>query len=161
MVETLESWRWLLFVLLGAAALTDIRSFRIPNAIPLAVAVTALILLVIFRAPSDEFVAAAASGLIGLAVGYALFAIGWMGAGDGKLFAAAACWFAPAALLAAGLFVSLAGVAVSLSILGISSLRRMSAAQAQATTSALKTPVPYGVAIAVGFFLAAQLPMTL
>jgi Flp pilus assembly protein protease CpaA len=80
-----------------------------------------------------------------------------MGAGDGKLFAAAT-WFTAGALLAAGLWAALAGVAVALAMLTVRALRRMSSSErvGAAVKGALKTPVPYGVAIALGFVAAAQ-----
>lgn len=158
MIEIVENWRWLLYALLAAAAASDMRSLRIPNALPVAIALSAAIVLFIGKASPADYVTAASSGLIGLGVGYAFYALGLMGAGDGKLFAAAATWFTAGALLFAGLWVSLAGVAVALAMLAVRTLRNMSSSErvSAAVKGALKTPVPYGVAIALGFIAAAQ-----
>lgn len=158
MIETVENWRWILFALLAAAALSDIRSLRIPNAIPVGIALSAALALFISKAPPADYATAASSGLIGLCVGYAFYALGLMGAGDGKLFAAAATWFTAGALLAASLWVSLAGVAVALAMLAVRTLRKLNSSEriGAVVKSALKTPVPYGVAIALGFVAAAQ-----
>ncbi|OFX00211.1 MAG: hypothetical protein A3E78_06445 [Alphaproteobacteria bacterium RIFCSPHIGHO2_12_FULL_63_12] len=158
MIETVENWRWLLYALLAAAAFSDLRSLKIPNALPVLIALSAAAVLFIGKAAPSDYAAAAASGLIGLGVGYALYAVGLMGAGDGKLFAAASTWFTASALLVAGLFVSLAGVVLALVMLGARLIRGTSAAERIGATvkSALKTPVPYGVAIALGFVATAQ-----
>lgn len=158
MIESIENWRWLLFALLAAAALSDMLSMKIPNALPVIIASSSALILLASKAPASDFGAAALSGLIGLGVGYGFYALGIMGAGDGKLFAAAATWFTTGALLPVGLLVSLAGVAVALVLLAARYLRGLNANDRNggAFKAALKTPVPYGVAIALGFFAAGQ-----
>lgn len=161
MIESIENWRWLLYLMLVAAALSDLRSFTIPNVIPIGTALATALILFISKAPPSDYSTAAASGLIGLCVGYAFYSFGLMGAGDGKLFAAAATWFATEALLGVGFLVSLAGVCVALVMLAVRTLRNMSAPDPAAggVKAALKTPIPYGVAIAIGYIAAAQLPI--
>ncbi|MEK7266525.1 MAG: prepilin peptidase [Pseudomonadota bacterium] len=158
MIETVENWRWLLYALLVAAAFSDIRSLKIPNALPVLIAASSALALFAGKAAAVDYQTAALSGLIGLGVGYAFYAFGLMGAGDGKLFAAAATWFTAGALLPVSLLVSLAGVALALGLLLVRTLRGWSAEgrSDQSLKSALKTPVPYGVAIALGFVAAAQ-----
>lgn len=158
MIETVENWRWLLFALLAAAALSDIRSLRIPNAIPAGIALSAAFVLLVSKASLADYGTAASSGLVGLAVGYAFYSFGLMGAGDGKLFAAAATWFTLGSLLVASLWVSLAGLAVAFALLLVRTLRNRGSSghMGGAVKSALKTPVPYGLAIALGFVAAAQ-----
>lgn len=158
MIEAVEDWRWLLYALLLAAAFSDIRSLKIPNALPVLIAASSAVILFAGKAAPADYGTAALSGLIGLGVGYAFYAFGLMGAGDGKLFAAAATWFTAGALLPISLFVSLAGVAVALGLLLVRTLRGLSASDRAggALKSALRTPVPYGVAIALGFVAAAQ-----
>jgi prepilin peptidase CpaA len=155
-IESAYDWRWLLYALLAAAAATDIRSYRIPNALPLAVVAALLLAMFVSSAPAEDYAAAAGSGLIGLAVGYALFRFRLMGGGDGKLFAAAAAWFSVEALLGVGLFVSLAGIAVALAALLARTRRSVGAGAGAggAMKAALKTRVPYGVAIAIGVVVA-------
>lgn len=158
MIESVETWRWLLYVLLGAAALSDIRSLRIPNYFPLGVVAALVVALVAASAAPEAYAQAAGSALIGLAVGYAVFALKLMGGGDGKLFAAAAAWFQPSALLAVGFWVSLSGIGLALAALAARALRAQAkSAPDVAATPALKTPIPYGVAIAVGALIAAEI----
>ena len=159
MIESVEGWRWGLFALLAAAAVGDIRALRIPNALPLAILALLAVALVAHGAPIGDYRSAALSGLIGLAVGYAFFAVGLMGGGDGKLFAASAAWFHAGALLGVSLLVSMAGVLVALAALAVRAVGRMSTtAHGGGVKAALKTKIPYGVAIAIGVIVAAQLP---
>jgi len=157
-IESIENWRWLLFAMLAAAALSDVRSLKIPNAFPLIIAASSALILLVSGAPASDFGAAALSGLIGLGVGYIFYALGLMGAGDGKLFAAAATWFTTGALLPVSLLVSLAGVAIALILLAARFLRGLNTnvQKGGSLKTAMRTPVPYGVAIALGFIAAGQ-----
>ena len=163
MIEPLYPWRALLFAFLIVAAIIDVRSYRIPNALALLTFIAAIVLLLAVGAPRAAFGQAMVSGLIGLAVGYALFALGVMGGGDGKLFGAVAAWFGLGALVDLGFWISLSGVGVALFALFV----RMVARKARLTSNAgngkniLKTPIPYGVAIAAGAIIAAQAPMAI
>lgn len=158
MIEGAQDWRWILYALLVVAAIGDIRSLRIPNALPLSIVAALFCILALTSAPAEDFAKAALSGLIGLAVGYGFFAARLMGGGDGKLFAAAATWFTAGALLSVGLWVSIAGIGVALAALAVRTMR--AAAQGAGDgPPPLKTPVPYGVAIAAGVIIAAQTPM--
>lgn len=154
MIDSAYDWRFLLYALLVAAAASDLRSMRIPNALPIAVVAALVGALLLAGAPPDAFRDAALSGLIGLFVGYALFRLRLMGGGDGKLFAASAAWFGSGALLAVGFFVSLAGIVVAL--LALVARSSALAKQPASVRAALKTPVPYGVAIALGVVIAAE-----
>lgn len=160
MIESAHDWRWLLYALLVAAAIGDIRSLRIPNIFPLAIVGALIAALLAASAPADAYFKAAISGAIGFSVGYAFFALGLMGGGDGKLFAAAATWFGAGALLSVGLWVSVAGIFVALAAL-VARSGSMKAGDAGAARPALKTPIPYGVAIAAGVIIAAQSPALL
>jgi prepilin peptidase CpaA len=148
MHELIGIWRYALYALLLYAAARDIRAFIIPNFV--SVAILAVLAFVLFStgAKPDAWKNAAISGGIALAIGYGLFAAGLMGAGDGKLFAATAAWFAPFALLELGLMISIAGCAVSLIALAIAAARR------NRDRPLLRTKIPYGVAIAAGAIIA-------
>lgn len=161
MIESVCDWRWLLYALLAAAALSDIRTMRIPNALPLGVVGALIVALAANSAPAEDYAAAALSGLIGLGVGYLFFTLRIMGGGDGKLFAATACWFGASALLGLGLWISIAGLFVGLAALAARALRaRASSAEGGGSVvSALKAPAPYGVAIALGSVFAAEAPL--
>ena len=94
---------WLdVLTLLGGASLalvavwTDVRCREVPNWI--VSALVALWLVAVFFAPDTlggAPLAGLACGLIALAFGMALFALGWLGGGDGKLLSALALWLGP------------------------------------------------------------------
>ncbi len=150
-------------VLVIAAALKDITSFTIPNWIPLG-------LLAVFPAAA---VAAGMSlpaiglhagvGLAGFVVAMGMFAMGWMGGGDAKLFAACLLWLG---WPAAGPFLMISMTAGGILALGLVTLR-----SAQLRPLVLLGPpwfarlaepgegVPYGLALAAGALAAfAQSP---
>lgn len=154
MGDHLGNWRVLLLILVAIAAASDLRSMRIPNLLPLAILAALVGRLVLHSAPLADYVDAAGAGLVALMIGYALFAFNLMGAGDGKLFAACAAWFGLGGLLALSFWISVSGVAVSLACLAALALRKPAAAGAGATRptlrQALRTRIPFGVAIAAG-----------
>lgn len=156
MIDALESGRWLLIALLVAAAVSDARSLKIPNALPVLIALSALALLFINGGALSDFLAAIISGLAGLAVGYVLFLARLVGAGDGKLFASAAMWFPAGVLPGVGLLISIAGLFVGLFLFAVQVLGKPQGVNGRAA-AAMKTRMPYGVPIAVGFAAAAQL----
>ncbi|HEY5084239.1 MAG TPA: prepilin peptidase, partial [Rhizomicrobium sp.] len=92
-------------LLLAAAAGWDLASFTIPNFLSAAL----LAVFAVFAFAAGLGFAAIgwhlAAGLVGLFVGFTLFALGYIGGGDAKLFAAVALWLGfrdllPYALLA-------------------------------------------------------------
>jgi prepilin peptidase CpaA len=84
----------------------------------------------------------------------AMFAFGWIGGGDAKLFAACALWLGWSASLSYLAITGLAGGALAVALLGMRSVwLRPIAARGPAWFNRLATPgagVPYGVAIAFG-----------
>ena len=144
MHELIGAWRYALYALLVYAAVRDIRAFIIPNFVSIAALAVLAVALIAGGASGETWKNAAISGAIALAIGYGLFATGLMGAGDGKLFAATAAWFAPFALLELGLIISIAGCILSIVALGVA------AARPDRKRPLLRTKIPYGVAIAAG-----------
>jgi prepilin peptidase CpaA len=147
--------------LLLAAALCDLTSFTIPNA--LSAALGALFLVFAF-AVSMGLVALGwhlAAGLAGLVLGFALFALGWIGGGDAKLFAATALWLGFADLLPYAAAASLFGGVLTLSLLALRKVPLPAGLSGQAWLVRLhdaRSGIPYGVALAAGAF--AILPAT-
>jgi len=136
------------------AALRDVTSYTIPNRLSLALAAG------FFPAALAMGLTPAAIGLhlgvgaAGLVAGMAMFAAGWIGGGDAKLFAAAALWLG---WPAAAMFVAVTGLAgggLAISLLGLrSSYVRPFVVTGPAWFSRLAEPgenVPYGLAIAIG-----------
>jgi prepilin peptidase CpaA len=90
----------------------------------------------------------AAHGAIALAVCMALFAVGWIGGGDAKFYAACACWFPIASGLNLLGLVSLAGLAVVILWFGY---RQATGARKREVEGQFGM-VPYGVPVAIGAF---------
>lgn len=141
-------------VLLIIAALSDAASFTIPNRISLLLIAAFFPAALVLGRPLGEVGLDLAVGAAALVAAMGMFAAGWIGGGDAKLFAAASLWLgwtgAPAFLLA----TALAGgvLAVVLMNLRAGWLRPLFAS-APAWVGRLAAPggaVPYGVAIAVG-----------
>lgn len=165
MPDTAVLWRALLSALLAAACLTDVRARRIPNAL----AATVLALGVVRAALPLTGVAgpgapALSAALIGAALGLVawlpLYALGVLGAGDVKLFAAAAAWLGPHALVPASTYAALAGGVLGLAWVAARVLRRpqlaltlpISVAQ---PSGAGDTRIPYALAITAGVLVVA------
>jgi prepilin peptidase CpaA len=133
-----------------ASAAWDIRLRRIPNWLCLALAVAALA-YAWAHGGANALAWGAAHSAIALAVGIALFALGAIGGGDAKLYAAAAL----ALPLQAGLsllgWTSAAGlILLIVMIVG----NRLFSRRRQSLHDMRKMEVPYGVAIAAGFAVA-------
>jgi prepilin peptidase CpaA len=83
-----------------------------------------------------------------------MFAVGWIGGGDAKLFAAAGLWMGLTALLPFLMVTALAGGGLAVSLLALRSVwLRPLMVRGPRWVSRLATPgenVPYGIAIAAG-----------
>ncbi len=137
--------------ILVMAAIGDVRRFRIPNAVSLA-------LLFLYPLHAVFSPHAVLSGLIAFAVvgavALVLFARGWMGGGDVKLMAVCALWAGAEQI---GLFVVVTALVGALMSLLMMSIHRFSLALAfervgcaHASRVLIGRALPYGVAIAAG-----------
>jgi prepilin peptidase CpaA len=154
-MNTLQAALLTLFpALVIIAALTDATSFTIPNRISLLLLVIYLPASLLLGRPLTEIGVEVAVGVVALVVGMAMFAAGWIGGGDAKLFAVCALWLglrgAPSFLLV----TAIAGGGLAVLLLNArSSMLRTYFAAGPAWLARLATPggdVPYGVAIAAG-----------
>lgn len=140
-------------LLLALAAGWDLASFTIPNFIPL----TLLLAFAMF-APGVGYTAAlyemhALAALIALVAGFALFALGYIGGGDAKLFAAVAAWFGLHDLMQYVLVASIFGGALTLVLLAARRYPLPAVLASQPWIMRLHEPragIPYGVALATG-----------
>ena len=136
------------------AALTDATSFTIPNRISwLLLAVYAPITLLLGR-PLAEMGVEVAIGLAALIAGMGMFAAGWIGGGDAKLFAVSALWLGWSGLPVFLVVTALAGGGLAVLLLNArADILKPYFAGAPTWFNRLVTPgadVPYGVAIAAG-----------
>lgn len=124
--------------LLAAAVVFDLLHRRIPNTVPVAlVGLFVLHAAVTGHRDMAPLWAHVVTGVALLVVGFVLFLMGMLGAGDGKLMAAAALWVGPA-----GVGSFLFGMGVLGLGLGLFSLLPFDA------TRRLRNELPYAAAIA-------------
>ena len=143
--------------LLIAAAISDILSLTIPNRLCALLAVTFLPAALFGHMPHMTMAAHLACGLAVLAAPFLLFQFGWFGGGDAKLAAAIALWVGWSALPVFLLQTAIWGGAVSLLLLLLRLLTLPATLTRQSFVARLADPaggVPYGVALAIGGWLA-------
>ena len=147
--------------LLAAAAGWDLAHFTIPNSLNAAVAVAfGAFALTVSLSPAAIGLHLVAS-LIGLAFGFALFALGYIGGGDAKLYAGAALWLGLHDLVIYTLVATILGGFLTLALLGLRQLPLPAGLARQDWISKLhsrSSGIPYGVALAAGVL--AILPQT-
>jgi prepilin peptidase CpaA len=144
----------LLMGLLLAAAVGDIKTFRIPNAYSIALA--ALFPVFALTAPyAVPVLASLGVAALVLAVGFAGFAARAVGGGDVKLLSAAALFAGPSLILEFVLITTLSGGLVSLVMMHRPMRLGIAFALDQVGSRTLRDlvmadDIPYGVAIAAG-----------
>jgi prepilin peptidase CpaA len=140
-------------ILLLLAAAWDIASYTIPNFIPAVLLVGFLVLAAMTGYTAAAFGAHLLASLIGLAAGFGLFALGYIGGGDAKLFACVAAWFGLHDLLQYILVASLFGGALTVLLLTVRQWPLPAALASHAWIARLHEPragIPYGVALTAG-----------
>lgn len=135
-------------------AMRDAVSFTIPNWVSIALGAAFLPGALVLGADPGQIGFAALIGFGTLIAGMGMFAVGWIGGGDAKLFAAAGLWMGLGALLPYLLITALAGGALAVSLLALRSVwLRPLTVGGPGWIGRLATPgenVPYGIAIAFG-----------
>ncbi|HWD27044.1 MAG TPA: prepilin peptidase [Rhizomicrobium sp.] len=147
--------------LLALAAGWDVASFTIPNFLQLALIGSFAVFVIAIGMQPAAIGSHLLAGFMGLAVGFTLFALGYIGGGDAKLFACILLWIGLANLLDYTLIACVMGGALSLLIIGMRKLPLPAMLTGQAWILRLhdaKGGIPYGVALAAGAFLV--LPQT-
>ena len=151
------AWGFLLLVICIAAAIKDLKTFTIPHLYPglvLALLVPALFFIDLSLPLIGWQIL---SGLLAFFVGFLLFAIGVMGGGDVKLFAALAIWVPLKHLIVLVMAMTFLGLFYTLGYLIFRSMKDqkndtdnpMSFLKRIRTN--LRSRLPYGPAIALGF----------
>ncbi|WP_411289246.1 prepilin peptidase [Phenylobacterium sp.] len=136
------------------AALRDVVSYTISNWISLALAAAFVPAALVAGLSLPMAGAHLGVGLIALVVGMGMFAAGWIGGGDAKLFAAAGLWLGwPAATSYLAVTGIAGGALATLLLILRSGWLRAYMPAGPAWFARLSEPgenVPYGVAIAIG-----------
>jgi prepilin peptidase CpaA len=153
--------------ILVVAAIGDLRTRRIPNKLVAVLAVAGIVYSVM-RAPLVSGLLQAGGGLLaGLACWLPFYMLGWLGAGDVKLYAAAGAWLGPARAAEAlfGAVLSLIWMMKSHGVKETAQTLGMAAATpgmlSRSSGSGKRSTLPYGVAIAFGAIWAAWMPRIL
>ena len=143
-------------LLLAVAAGYDLTSYTIPNLLNLAVIAVFPLFAIAVGLPLSSVGWHLLAGFAGLGVGFLLFALGWIGGGDAKLFAGIALWLGFTDLAAYTLFASVFGGALTLALLVMRQWPLPEKLLAQPWIVKLhdaRSGIPYGVALALGAFV--------
>lgn len=143
-------------LLLAAAAGWDLASFTIPNFLTAAM----LGLFVLFAVAAGLSLTVIGwhllAGLLGLVLGFTLFALGYIGGGDAKLFAGTALWLGFKDLAPYAVLASIFGGALTLGMLLLRQYPLPAMLLRQNWIVKLhdaRSGIPYGVALAAGAFI--------
>ncbi len=139
--------------LLAISAGWDLASYTIPNFLPAALLAVFILFSLVAGVPPSGIGLHALAGLVGLAMGFALFAFGLIGGGDAKLFAVIVLWLGFGDLLDYALMTSVFGGALAIVLIGLRSVPMPAALIGHAWLTRLHDPrlgIPYGVALAAG-----------
>ncbi len=142
---------------MSVAAISDILTMTIPNRISLILLGAFILIAPFLNLSPAEFAMHFGAAAIVLCCCVILFASNVMGGGDAKLLAASALWFGlNASLLTFLLYVSFLGGVLTVIILLVRSQSSIIMAVGLPLPNSLliAEKIPYGIAIAVGGFLA-------
>ncbi len=134
------------------AALNDANAMKIPNRIPVLAFLGFVVMIPLTWAGVPILLEHLTVGVTLFAVGFAMFAFGWMGGGDSKLMAATAFWFTWHDVVHYMIATALFGGALTLFIMiGRSYIPvRVLTTQWAQTMFRDETKIPYGLALAAG-----------
>ena len=143
-------------LLLAVAGVFDLASFTIPNFLQAALVASfvAFVFATHLRAPDIGLHLLA--GFIGLAIGFTLFVLGYVGGGDAKLFAAVVLWLGFKDLMPYTLVATMLGGVLTLGLMGLRHLPLPALLARQSWILRLhdeRAGIPYGVALAAGVFV--------
>ncbi len=142
---------------LAFAAISDLLTMTIPNRVSLILMISFAVLAPLSGMALPAIGMHALGAAIVFGICFALFALNVMGGGDAKLLSAAAIWFGyDPVLLSFLVYVSFIGGLVTVAILLIRSQADMILAIGLPIPNSLllAKKIPYGVAIAIGGFVA-------
>jgi prepilin peptidase CpaA len=145
-----------LVVLLVLAAGWDLASYTIPNFIPAVTLGSFVLFAVTAGYTAHAYETHALAALIALVAGFAMFALGYIGGGDAKLFAGVAAWFGLHDLVPYVLAASVIGGAFTLALMAARRWPLPAALASRGWIMRLHEPtagIPYGVALAAGGLL--------
>jgi prepilin peptidase CpaA len=138
-------------LLMAMAALSDLLTMTISNKVSLILGGAFLAVAVAAGMPIPVIALHIAAGLLVLTIGFAMFALGWIGGGDAKLAAATALWLGFPSLTEYLVIASALGGVLTLAILALRGWPMPAVTLGWGWLSRLREPkggVPYGIALA-------------
>ena len=155
--------------LLAVAAVGDWRTRRIPNRLVGLIGCLGMVYAVSMQPVASGAIRGVGGMFIGLICWLPFYGLGWVGAGDVKLFSAAGAWLGPMGAVEGALIGALAGAVLALvwmarsrgmketaEVLGMAAGSPMLLAPSD--EHARRSKLPYGIAIAFGAIWAGWLP---
>jgi len=139
-------------VLLLTIMASDILRRRIPNWSVLALLALFATAMIVGRPPAPLGSALAAAA-IALAVGVGLHAVGWVGAGDAKLFGAVGLFAGLSQLASLALYTALAGGLIAVGLLVVRPKQTLAGLTARGRAEGKGRNIPYGVPISLAALL--------
>jgi prepilin peptidase CpaA len=143
-------------LLLAAAAGWDLASFTIPNFLQGLLIVSFLAFAAAAHLGAPGISSHLLAGCVGLIVGFTLFALGYIGGGDAKLYAALVLWLGLKDLMPYTLVATVLGGVLTLALLALRRLPLPAPFARQGWILRLHDSdagIPYGVALAAGAFV--------
>ncbi len=137
--------------IMAYAAASDLLTMKIANWVPLALIAAFFILAVPAGMDWATMAQHVLGGMAMLVLGFALFAFGWIGGGDAKLFAATCLWFGWSQILEYIVIGGLLGGGLTLIVLSFRWMPLPQAIAGQTWVARLHgrgNGVPYGIALA-------------
>jgi prepilin peptidase CpaA len=139
------------------AAATDLITMTVPNRIAILLVAGFFVAAPLAGLGLSDIGLHVLMGMAALALAFGCFAMGWVGGGDAKLFAATALWLGPKLIFSYSLTTALLGGALTLAILFWRGMPLPIAFAGQNWLVRLhdtKQGVPYGIALAAAGLLA-------
>jgi prepilin peptidase CpaA len=137
--------------LMAMSASLDLLTMKIPNRIPVALALGYFMLAAMTGVPPQLIVFDLSCGLSVLLITFLMFSLRWIGGGDAKLAAATAVWMGWSSIFSYGVSAAICGGVITLGILAARTRPLPAILARQDWVARLhdsKTGVPYGVALA-------------
>jgi prepilin peptidase CpaA len=157
MLQTPQGVSLVMPVMMVIAAITDIRSYKIPNWLTGLTALLFIPAAIISGMPVAVMAAHVATGLILFFVGYGLYALRLFGGGDAKMMAAAGLWLGASQTMMFLILTALAGGALAIVFMVLAAIQLHTEMTDSSFTKSLRKlapKLPYGVALAIGAILA-------
>jgi prepilin peptidase CpaA len=141
---------------MALAAASDLFTLKVPNRLALALAAGFFLVAPLAGLGWSDIWLHAGLAALALAIGFSLFALGWIGGGDAKLFTATCLWLGPGAILPYAILAALIGGVLTVTLLYWRAMPFPTPLVSQDWLVRLHDPlegVPYAIALAMSGLL--------